>query len=64
MKVQHNENIQKSLFPEKINKNENAQGIDFGAVLKNEVCRWFSGSAWWLRGIPVFRVHIYSVAPR
>ncbi len=37
MKVQHNENIQKSLFPEKINKNENAQGIDFGAVLKNEV---------------------------
>ncbi len=37
MKVENNENIQKSLYPEKINKNEKAQGIDFGAVLKNEV---------------------------
>ena len=37
MKVQHNANIQKSLYPEKINKNKNAQGTDFGAVLKNEV---------------------------
>jgi hypothetical protein len=37
MKIENNENIQKSLYPDKINKNENAQGIDFGAVLKNEV---------------------------
>lgn len=37
MKIENNENIQKSLYPEKINKNEKAQGIDFGAVLKNEV---------------------------
>ena len=37
MKIENNENIQKSLYPEKINKNERAQGIDFGAVLKNEV---------------------------
>jgi len=37
MKIQNNENIQKSLYPEKINKNEKVQGIDFGAVLKNEV---------------------------
>jgi len=37
MKIENNENIQKSLHPDKINKNEKAQGIDFGAVLKNEV---------------------------
>jgi len=37
MKIENNQNIQKSLYPEKINKNENAQGINFGAVLKNEV---------------------------
>ena len=37
MKIENNENIQKSLYPEKINKNEKAQGIDFGAVLKTEV---------------------------
>ena len=37
MKVENNENIQKSLYPEKINKNEKVKGIDFGAVLKNEV---------------------------
>ena len=37
MKIENNENIQKSLYPEKNNKNEKAQGIDFGAVLKNEV---------------------------
>jgi DNA repair exonuclease SbcCD nuclease subunit len=37
MKVQNNENIQKSLYPDKTNKNQNTQGIDFGAVLKNEV---------------------------
>jgi len=37
MKIENNENIQKSLYPDKINKNEKAQGIDFGAVLKNEV---------------------------
>ena len=37
MKVQHNENIQKSIYPDKINKNEKAQGTDFGTVLKNEV---------------------------
>jgi len=37
MKIENNENIQKSLYPEKISKNEKAQGIDFGAVLKNEV---------------------------
>ena len=37
MKIENNENIQKSLYPEKINKNEKAQDIDFGAVLKNEV---------------------------
>jgi len=37
MKVENNENIQKSLYPEKINKNEKVQGIDFGTVLKNEV---------------------------
>jgi len=37
MKIQNNENIQKSLYPEKINKSEKPQGIDFGAVLKNEV---------------------------
>lgn len=37
MKVQHNENIQKNIYPDKINKNEKAQGTDFGTVLKNEV---------------------------
>ena len=37
MKVENNENIQKSLYPEKINKNEKVKDIDFGAVLKNEV---------------------------
>ena len=37
MKIQNNENIQKSLYPEQINKNEKAQGTDFGSVLKNEV---------------------------
>ena len=37
MKVENNENIQKSLYPEKNIKNEKAQGVDFGAVLKNEV---------------------------
>jgi len=37
MKVENNENIQKSLYPEKINKNEKTQGIGFSAVLKNEV---------------------------
>jgi len=37
MKVENNENIHKSLYPEKINKNEKVKGIDFGAVLKNEV---------------------------
>ena len=37
MKIENNENIQKSLYPEKNNKNEKTQGINFGAVLKNEV---------------------------
>jgi len=37
MKIQNNENIQKSLYPERINKNEKVQGTDFGSVLKNEV---------------------------
>lgn len=37
MKIENNENIQKSLYPEKFNKNEKTQGADFGAVLKNEV---------------------------
>ena len=37
MKIQNNENIQKSLYPGRINKNEKVQGTDFGSVLKNEV---------------------------
>ncbi|OQY14557.1 MAG: hypothetical protein B6I30_00220 [Desulfobacteraceae bacterium 4572_187] len=37
MKIENNENIQKSLYPDKINKNEKAQDVDFGSVLKNEV---------------------------
>ena len=37
MKIENNENIQKSLYPNKINKNEKPQGTGFKAVLKNEV---------------------------
>ena len=37
MKIENNENIQKSLYPGKINKNEKPQGTGFKAVLKNEV---------------------------
>ena len=37
MKIENNENIQKSLYPNKINKNEKPQGTAFNAVLKNEV---------------------------
>jgi len=37
MKIQNNENIQKSLYPGRINENEKVQGTDFGSVLKNEV---------------------------
>ncbi|MBT8374692.1 MAG: hypothetical protein KJN80_07265 [Deltaproteobacteria bacterium] len=37
MKIEHNENIQKSLYPDVNNKNEKTQGADFKAVLKDEV---------------------------
>ncbi len=37
MKIEHNENIQKSLFPGVNSKNDKTQGADFKAVLKNEV---------------------------
>ncbi|MDY6791223.1 MAG: hypothetical protein SWH54_08145 [Thermodesulfobacteriota bacterium] len=37
MKIEHNENIQKSLYGGKISNNIKNQGIDFGTVLKNEV---------------------------
>jgi hypothetical protein len=37
MKIENNANIQKSLYPDKTNKNEKPQGIDFKAFLKNEV---------------------------
>lgn len=37
MKIEHNENIQKSLHPDVNSKNEKAQGADFKAVLKDEV---------------------------
>ncbi len=37
MKIENSENIQKNLYPDKINKNEKPQGTGFKAVLKNEV---------------------------
>lgn len=37
MKIEHNENIQRSLYPDVNNKNEKTQGADFKAVLKDEV---------------------------
>ena len=37
MKIENNENIQKSLYPDKATKNKMAQGNGFKAVLKNEV---------------------------
>lgn len=37
MKIEHNENIQKSLYPDVNNQNEKTQGADFKAVLKDEV---------------------------
>ena len=37
MKIENNENIQQSLYPDRINKNKKAYGVDFGTVLKNEV---------------------------
>jgi len=37
MKIENNANIQKSLYPDKTNKNEKPQRIDFKAFLKNEV---------------------------
>lgn len=37
MKIEHNENIQKSLYPGVNSKNEKTQGSDFKAVLQNEV---------------------------
>ena len=37
MKIEHNENIQKSLYTDVNNKNEKTQDADFKAVLKNEV---------------------------
>ena len=46
MKVENNENIQKSLYPEKINKNEKVKDIDFGAVLKNEVEKSSNEISW------------------
>jgi len=37
MKIETNQNIQKSLYPDISSKNEKAQGKGFKAVLKNEV---------------------------
>jgi len=37
MKIEHNENIQKCLYPGVNSKNDKTQGADFNAVLKNEV---------------------------
>ncbi len=37
MKIENNENIQKSLYSDKATKNKMAQGTGFKAVLENEV---------------------------
>ncbi|MCP4370957.1 MAG: hypothetical protein GY797_23010 [Deltaproteobacteria bacterium] len=37
MKIENNENIQKTLYPDKIKKKETPQGTGFKAVFKNEV---------------------------